>query len=60
MTTQKPRAEARATALPRIESAGLQEARRRIDVAAHDKDTHLDLSRLGLTEIPLELHALTG
>ena len=60
MTTQKTHAEARATALPRVESAGLREARRRIEVAARQKDKDLDLSRLGLTEIPLELHALTG
>src|SRR5882672_2263328 len=60
MTTQKPRAEARATAPPRMESVGFQEARRRIEVAARHKDKDLDLSGLGLTEIPLELCVLTG
>ena len=59
MTTQKPPAEARAAAPPRMESAGLQKARRRIEFAAHCKDKHLDLSGLDLTEIPLELYALT-
>jgi Leucine-rich repeat (LRR) protein len=60
MTTQKTHAEARAAAPLRMESAGLQEARRRIEVAARHKHKDLDLSRLGLTEIPLELHALTS
>ena len=59
MTTQKTHAEARAAAAPRAESAGSQEARRRIEVAARHKDKDLVLSGLGLTEIPLELYALT-
>jgi hypothetical protein len=57
--TRKTVAEARAAALPtRMESPGLLEARRRIEVAARGKAEELDLGGLGLTEIPEELYAL--
>jgi hypothetical protein len=47
-------AEARGTGSP-----GLLEACRRIEVAARSKAEELDLGGLGLTEIPIELYALT-